>query len=236
MAAMVIPQEPAAVTDVVLNAAVTWPDRARSMKIEDAESYELACGELLAVAALRKEAETVFGPIVKAANEAHRVALAQKAKVDGPLNEAEQILKSVIGGWQREQRRIADEEARRLREEAERAALEAREAEIMQAEAEDATPAEIAALTLMPVVVPHVTVRPSTPKVVGVSMRETWSAEVTDLAALVRFIAANPNHVGLLSPNMTAINQMARAMKDKLNIPGVKAYSSTGVAASTRRL
>lgn len=68
-------------------------------------------------------------------------------------------------------------------------------------------------------------------KVSGISMRETWKAEVTDKAALVKFIAENLHLLNLVDVNTSAVNQMAKAMKGNLNIPGIRAYAEKSVAA-----
>lgn len=214
------------------NQAMTWPEKARAIEITDAPSYQLACNELLGIKALRGEVETTFGPIVSSAHGTWKEALAGRKRADDPLNEAESILKQRIGTYQQEQRRIAQEAERQARIEAERLALEAREVEIEEAEAQGASVQEVATIIERPVV--HFTpppVRAAVPVVQGVSMRETWAAEVTDVAALVRYAAANPQYVSLLTPNMTAINQMARAMKSTMDFPGVRVFMNSNVAA-----
>jgi hypothetical protein len=78
---------------------------------------------------------------------------------------------------------------------------------------------------------PVVQVATETPKVDGVSSRDLWSAEVTDLLMLVRYVAEFPEFIHLLKPNQTAINSMARGQKERLMIPGVQAVKKTVVAA-----
>ena len=61
------------------------------------------------------------------------------------------------------------------------------------------------------------------PKVEGVSFRDLWSAEVTDLLALARAVADGVVAPTLLIPNQPALNKMAVALKGELRIPGVVA-------------
>ena len=63
------------------------------------------------------------------------------------------------------------------------------------------------------------------PKVAGISFRVDWSAEVTDLSQLVLAVAEQRQSIGLLLPNQTALNQMARALKGSMRVPGVEAVS-----------
>lgn len=83
----------------------------------------------------------------------------------------------------------------------------------------------------LPIMPPPVYVEKETPKIEGVSYREQWRAEVTDMALLAKAAGANLALVNLLLPNMPALNQMARAMKSAMSIPGVMAVSEKIVSA-----
>ena len=86
-------------------------------------------------------------------------------------------------------------------------------------------------LESQPVTPPVVQVDTETPKVDGVSSRELWSGEVTDMLMLVRYVAKSPDLIHLLKPDSSAINSMARGQKERLRIPGVQAVKKTVVAA-----
>lgn len=88
-----------------------------------------------------------------------------------------------------------------------------------QAEAKLDGIAEVAACVQ---VAPVVATIAEAPKVSGISTRGVWKATVTDMAAFLAHVAANPDLVGLVKVNETALNQMAKALKANLNIPGVK--------------
>ena len=68
----------------------------------------------------------------------------------------------------------------------------------------------------------------------GIAYRETWSAQITDLHALVKFVAAHPSHLGLLTANTAALNAQARSLKGQMRIPGVQAVATRDVAAGRR--
>ncbi len=63
-----------------------------------------------------------------------------------------------------------------------------------------------------------------TPKVSGVSTSAPWTAEVTDLLALVRFVAANPTFINFLQANLVPIKQQAKALQANCKIDGVRVY------------
>lgn len=65
-------------------------------------------------------------------------------------------------------------------------------------------------------------------KLDGLSVAVTWSAEVTDLMALVKAVAAKKAPIEALQANPAFLNGEARKLKDNFNYPGCKAVSSAG--------
>lgn len=223
-----------------------------SMVIDSQETYDLAADELKAIKSKAKTLEDqrtgITGPInkaLKAINDLFR----------GPsqyLEQAEKIIKGKMLTYTAEQERIAAEERRKaeaaLRAEQERLAREAaareaaaaaeaaklvaegdveKAAEVQaQAAIEAASMAATAQVMTAPVVEAPVA------KVSGISQRGIWKAEVTDKAALIAFVAANPQFQNLLEVNTSALNQMAKAMKDTMQFPGVRAFEEKTLAAS----
>lgn len=61
------------------------------------------------------------------------------------------------------------------------------------------------------------------PKALGASIRDNWTAEVTDFPALVRYVVAN-DAWEMLSPNQQHLNGLAKLYKGGLTIDGVKVY------------
>jgi gas vesicle protein len=210
---------------------VAWPDRARELRIVDDKTMEQA-GELLReIKTLRREVDTTFDPIVSKAHEAHKEACAQKKRHAQPLDEAEDILKRSLASYREEQERRAEEERRRLEEEARQLEGEQRFAEMEAAlDAGDEQAAE--EIVARPVLVAPPLVRIAKPQ--GVSYREEWKFEVTSLRALVMHCAKNPADLNLLIPNPTAIRQLVNARKSGCQIPGVRVWKGTGVAAKGR--
>lgn len=231
-----------------LTGAVTpWPDRARALVVEDQDGYERAAVLLREIKGLRSEIADTFGPIVAKALAAHREALAQRKRHEAPLELAERTIKTLMAGYVREEERKAREEAARLEreareEEARRQAAE-REAEEQTrlAEAEElyAAGKNEEAMAVLDAPMPEPDPLPPPPPVVvtpppraaGISVRETWSAEVTDLVALVRAVADGKAPAAFLRADLPAINGWARATKGSAQVPGVRVRRETGVAA-----
>ena len=80
-------------------------------------------------------------------------------------------------------------------------------------------------------VAPPPAVSQEPPKIAGISTRTTYSAEVTDLMALVKAVAAGAVPLVVLQADMKVLNAQAKALKEHLVYPGVKVVSSSSIAA-----
>ncbi len=157
---------------------------------------------------------------------------AKKAVMDlfrGPaekLEIAEKKINSAMITYTTEQERIQREQEEKLRRQAE--AEERRKREAFEERARKATEAgktgkaEELRQKAAEVQVVAPTLAPTVQKVAGLSFRENWSAEVTDLKALVKAVAEGKAPLNFLIPNSTTLNAQARATKDSLPFSGVK--------------
>lgn len=192
--------------------------------------------------------KTLCDPLARAAellkpriSEYERKAKEEAAKKEREAREAQERVererRAADEARAAEEKRKADEAAaaaQRASEEA-RKAGDADAAELAALEAADAeevsrrAAAEQAAIKAEPVVPPPVVrVAPALASVAGVSTRTTWKAEVTDLHELVRYVAAHPEWLALLTADMTQLNTLARSQKNRMQIPGVKAVEESG--------
>lgn len=183
----------------------------------------------------------------------------EREEADRKRREAEAAARAERERLEREQaaaeteaRRIRDEQAKAERErlaaiereraagneaaakEAERVArVEAEKAAAAEAEARakaDAAKAEIEIADVAPVL-PMI----APAKADGISSRQNWKAEVTDLHALVSAAAAaaargDTTLLGYIEPNTKALGQVAKALKGAARIPGVRIFAEEGIA------
>ena len=138
----------------------------------------------------------------------------------------------------REAERAAREEAERIAREAAAAAAagDQQKAEELKAEAErtaaaGAEQAQQIATAAELVTAAPVPVATAAPKVTGLSTRQNWKARCVDKMALIRFIAEHPEHQHLVDINQSALNQLAKAQKEAMRIPGVEAYPDAVMSA-----
>lgn len=222
---------------------------ATALVVKDQPSFEAAVAWLRdTVAPLKAKIADTFRPRIQQAHELHKGLLADERRFLGPVLDAERLVRGRCATYEQaveDQRKAAEAAARREQErlEAEERARVAAEQKRLQAEAEERRLAEAAKaeeagdkataerLISAPVVVPAVAPRPvfvpppsiAAPKAEGYSSRDAWSAEVTNLMALVKAVAAGKAPLSYLKADEVALNGVARALKNAMNVPGVKA-------------
>ena len=195
---------------------------ARALSVVDRDSHESAQRFLVTLAGAEREVSDLFAEPKKRAHEAHKAVVAAERRLLDPLQDARRIVSGHLSRYESEEL-VRQANARREAEAAARRAEEDRQlAEALAAEeaGEDGT-AILEAPT--PVAIVHVEDRRA--EVAGVSGRSTWAAEVTDLRALARHVAAT-GAVHLIAANTTALNGLARSLRGALNVPGVRAIES----------
>ena len=226
---------------VVIPALISPEDRAR------------AKGILSDLAADARAVVSKFEPAKSDANGLHKKIVAEEKAELAPIEQSKALVIAAIDDYDAREKRLAEaraaEEAaarsRALLDEAEaRAAnrrLEAEDARAMGLDVEAAVLDQRAAatedmaltITIEAESAAAPTYAPPTDR------RESWSAEVTDLQKLCRYIAdADPALFALVrdfvKPNQTALNALARSQKSLLAIPGVSARDTSRVVAGRR--
>ena len=215
--------------------ALTLAEEARLLAVTDQPSYELAAERLLAVADLRREIVAHHEPLKRSTHAAWQQILAAEKRLLDPVTDAERVYKSAIAAYEGEQRRIEAEARAKAEAEVRRMAEEQREREIEQAEAEGADLAEVTAM----IAAPLPTIRPQGQQPAfqsarGITTATNWKGEVVSLELLVKAVAAGKATSSLVMANETAINQLARATRGTLEVPGIRFFSQATVRAGRR--
>lgn len=182
---------------VVANEVIQEKDeivKLASMAVTDRESFDRAGALMLHIKDLKKKIEASYGPIIDAAHKAHKAALAAQKEYLSPLESAEAALKKATAAW------WAGEEAKRKA--AEQKARE--EAEAKRKE-EEALNAALGLEDTVPTVADAPISAPADKG--GIKFRDVWKFEIENEAALPRDYM-----------------EVARALKDQAQIPGVRVY------------
>jgi hypothetical protein len=199
---------------------------ANNTAVVDVESHAVALNRVRALRAAEKVITDYFEPARRAADEAKREILRARDGLIAPITAARSIYDRKAGDYEAEQRRIAEQEQRRLEAEARKREEERQLQDAIDAEARG-DEQEAAQIMSESVTTPVIQIQPRVAQVEGVSSQTRWSAEVSDLLALVQYVAAHPEWISLLEPSMPNLNRLAVAQRQALSIPGVKAVSKT---------
>jgi hypothetical protein len=213
--------------------APEWTAPRAEIVVRSADDYVLLSQDLKLSKAYIFQVEAFFKPLKQAADAAKKALLDSERTKLQPALDYEARVKRALVMWDTEQERIRQEQQRVIREEARRQE-EAQRLEQAAALERDGYAEEAAAVVedAIAAPAPDVQVEKLTPKVEGISYRETWNAMVTDPMQLIKFVAAHPQFEHLLTPNIPALNGLARSLKGAMQIDGVRAVSTKSLAAS----
>lgn len=192
--------------------------RASGLVIADKAGHEAGQLYLTEIVARERFVKEQFEEPKRKAFEAHRSITALEKRILEPLLSARALVSRKLTAYEDTERQRAEAERRRREEEARRKEEERRLMDLAATE----DPEEAAEIEAEPIVAPVIEVATETAKVEGVSTAVRYKAEVTDLLALVRHVAATPEHVNLLQVNGPALNALARSLREALSIPGVR--------------
>lgn len=214
--------------------AIAVVKKAESLQVVDQVSRIQAAELGRVIATLDAAAKEKFDAIKKPLTEAKDRVLAWEHEVRDPLQRVKRALSVAIGLFEDgEERKRLQEEARiqtqrRLQAEEDERQRAANQAITDAVELEAAGDTKGAEAVLnnpvpQPVYISPVILQSETVKVAGAASQKTWKFRITNAALIPR---------EYLIPDEKLIGQLARALKDKLNIEGVEAYPEGGVRFS----
>lgn len=167
---------------------------------------------------LKKSIKDKYDDIIEHNRAAWKYALAKKAKYYNPVDEQAKLLKLSIGEYKKQKELARKAEEDKLYEEA------VKQEETRRLLEAEANPREADEILSEPIVVAPVVLPKDIPSG-GPVLRTIWDAEVFDLDELIKACADGRVSSLALIPESTFLRKQAQSFKDKLNIPGVRAYS-----------
>jgi hypothetical protein len=211
--------------------------RARSLEVKTQTDDEEAQKGLVSCATAEKFIRAVYKDPKAVLDKAHDDMCAAEHRWLDPIVEAKRLYSDKHNRYAREQQAIADKRAAELAAMAQKQEEDRRLADAAAAEAEgDHEGAE--AIISEPIAPVRVAVPVAITKVAGVYRpRAVWSAEITDMKALIKWVASridqDPGVAAYLEPCTTALNAIARAQKSALRIGGVRAVEKDATNVRT---
>lgn len=202
-----------------------WALQAHQLQVSDDSMFALGAEYLRDIKSLLDEIASKCDPVVKAAHQAHKAAVAQKKELSAELVQADALIRSKLATYvaekERKQQALAAAEEAAARAAQEKAAREAAELEAAgERDLAELALAEAVAPLPPPMVAPAIAAP-------GVSSRKNWKARVTNMRAFVQAALDGKIPMTALQVNETMLNQQARSLEDQLKWPGVEVYNDT---------
>lgn len=203
-------------TEQVSTKAITIIEQGKTIIINNADSYKAAGETWIAIRGIMKQVDESFDPIISKAHQAHKEAVAQKAKIYDPLKAVYILVKKLMSDWDSKQEALRLAEERRLREIARKAEEERILQEAIEAVA-NGYEGEAEIILEEPVWVPPIIIEKEVPKVSGGPVYRTiWKFRIKNADLIPKMY---------MQPDEVKIGGVVRAMKEATNIPGVEVYS-----------
>ncbi len=198
------------------------------LKVQDAKAviilgqadYEYAVEMLRGIKEYRKKLDARYRPIQQKTKEANQLALQHIRDYEVPLNEAVRIINSSMSKYVTKKEADRQAEQDRIRRETEAKEREAIKRDLEECGLDKKEAAEES--ERMEVYTPEVEIEDTTKteKTDKISYRETWKFEIED----VSIIPAE-----YMIPDEKKIGAVVRALKNNINIAGVRIYVEKSV-------
>jgi hypothetical protein len=202
--------------------------------ITDQATYDIAVDKRTAASTWLKNAREFFKGMKDPAYAAWKKICSNENLVCDPVDAQLKQINGALVKWDQEQERLRRIEQQRLADVARREAEEQRLADAIELEKQGAPAEAVEAVISAPVeVFAPVVAAPTYERSKQVVYRDNWGGQCDDLFKLVQAVAKDKSKLGLLQVNQTALNQMAKALKESFAIPGCRAVNNK-VAASGR--
>lgn len=202
--------------------------KALAITIKDPTSYQKAGEFWLRAKAMEKRVKAYFEPMKKSAKAVHTEICNKEAEALKRASESTAILSPAMQKYENEQERQRQEAERKANEASRKQEEEARLHAAIEVEAtgdrEGANQILETPSAVAPIEIPK---QKFESEVGAIHTREQWSARVINLRELVAGILRGEAAITCIEPNMTVLNQMARAMKDQAKIPGIQFVKET---------
>ncbi len=210
--------------------------QSRAIAIMDQKTYDLAVDDRGRLKSLVEQIEERFAEPIRKAHEAHKAVLALRNELRSPVEAALQERNKQLVAWteELEDRRRLEEE--RLLEEARKAAEKLRQREIKVLKRKGYDEESIQAVADAPLRVASIEVGEQYQKSDAITDGVTWSCEVVDKLAFIKWVAKNARVAHqYLEVDQAEVNRLAKSQQSLLDIPGLRAVPKTVIRDKPKR-
>lgn len=211
--------------------AVSVRSEISALTITDQASYDHAVEKRTAASGWLKNAREFFKGMKDPAYAAWKKICSNENLVCDPVESTIKHINGELIRFDNEQARLRREEQTRLDREARERAEAERIAQAEEMKANGADEETVDAILEAPLQITEmVAAEPTYEKSKAVVYRDNWGGECFDLFKLVQAVAKDRSKIGLLQVNQPALNQMAKALKESMAIPGCRPINNKVVA------
>lgn len=211
--------------------AITVRNEMAAITVTDQLTYDEAVEKRTAAASWLKNAREFFKGMKDPAYAAWKKICSNENLVCDPVDSTVKQINRALLQFDQEQERLRREAQRRLEDEARQRAEEERLVQAAQMEAEGVDEETLNAVLDAPMQITEIAVAaPTYERSNHVQYRDNWGGECFDLLKLVQFVAKNKQHINLVQINQSALTQLARALKESMDIPGIRSVNNKVVA------
>ena len=221
------PAEPTDIERALQNNGQLIVAKAKSMTIYTEQDYSDAAQYLKEIKASADRVKAYWSGPKQSAKAAHQAVVDREKGMLKPLQDAEVIIRSLMGSYLQavEQARRAEEEAARKRQQEESERLLQQAIDAYEAGDDQAAAVSMAMADMVEQMPAASSIQ--TPKVSGISHRKTWKARVTDPNAVPAYF----NGMEIRKIDMSSLNKIASMTKGTASIPGVELFEDVTIAA-----
>jgi tetratricopeptide (TPR) repeat protein len=199
---------------------------AAALIIKDAKTYEEAANIDTMLKDAIKDVHAKLDDFVDDAHKTWKKAVARRDGYIDPLSKARETLKIPLWQYQQDEKERQRKEQEALDLKAKKEAEDRKLQEAMHAE-EMGNKEEAEAILEEPINVAPAIAPVNIPKVKGFTgPRDNYSAQVTDMAALLKAIANGSVPMAAIEPNHVFLNGQARQLKKEMKYPGVRVLNN----------
>lgn len=206
---------------------------AGKLKISDDDQYTKAAEDLMRIKGINKGVEENRKTITTHIDSAKKKVQDVFNPAFTFLEQAEKVIKGAMLDYQDEKQRkanlLAAEAAEKARKEQEKLVARAE-----KAEEKGQTEKSEELFNQAAMVAPAPVMEAAPVAVKGIGTTTKYSAEVTDLMALVKAVAQGQAPLTLITADTKALNATASALKEGFNYPGCKLVKTTGISARSK--
>jgi hypothetical protein len=197
-----------------------------ALAIKDTQTYELAAKIDILLKDAIKDIHSKLDDFVNDDYLTWKKAVARRDGHISPLQEGRDVLKAALFKYQQDEKERQRKEQEALDLKAKKEAEDRILQEAMHAE-EMGHKEEAEAILEEPINVAPAIAPVNIPKVKGFTgPRDNYSAQVTDIAALLKAIANGSVPMAAIEPNHVFLNGQARQLKKEMKYPGVRVLNN----------